>query len=107
MAAALTMGGGGAMEITKIIGEAHEGAIVALAYNRIRREIYSAADGDKVIKVRQQAQVSLMSQILIISHAGLGLPVWTAPPFPAGSQGHGHQLALLLLCAYALLRVNR
>ena len=49
---AATSGAGGAMEIVKVIGEAHEGAIVALAYNKIRREIYSAADGDKVIKVR-------------------------------------------------------
>jgi len=39
------------MEVVRVIDEAHESEIVSLAYNRIRREIYSAADGDKVIKV--------------------------------------------------------
>lgn len=42
---------GGAMEVVKVISEAHEAAIVSLAYNKTRKEIYSAADGDKVIKV--------------------------------------------------------
>lgn len=44
-----------AMEIAKVIDEAHEGEIVSLAYNKARREIYSSADGDKVIKVRSHA----------------------------------------------------
>ena len=39
------------MEVVKVISEAHEGAIVSLAYNKTRREIYSSADGDKIIKV--------------------------------------------------------
>ena len=34
-----------------MIEEAHESEIVSLAYNRVRKEIYSCADGDKVIKV--------------------------------------------------------
>jgi hypothetical protein len=37
--------------VVRVINEAHEGAIVSLAYNKLRREIYSSADGDKVIKV--------------------------------------------------------
>ncbi|KAJ9524068.1 hypothetical protein QJQ45_022573 [Haematococcus lacustris] len=40
-----------AMEVTRVIEEAHEGEIVSLTYNRARKEIYSSADGDKVIKV--------------------------------------------------------
>lgn len=40
-----------AMEVVKVIEEAHESEIVSLAYNRVRKEIYSCADGDKVIKV--------------------------------------------------------
>lgn len=40
-----------AMEIVTVIDEAHEGEIVSLAYCKARREIFSAADGDKVIKV--------------------------------------------------------
>lgn len=39
------------MVVTRVIEEAHEGEIVSIAYNSARREIYSAADGDKVIKV--------------------------------------------------------
>ena len=58
---AATSGAGGAMEIVKVIGEAHEGAIVALAYNKNRREIYSAADGDKVIKVRPVGSILSVS----------------------------------------------
>ncbi|GAX81669.1 hypothetical protein CEUSTIGMA_g9097.t1 [Chlamydomonas eustigma] len=46
----VTVGGGGAMEVVRVIEEAHEGPIVSLAYNKARREIYSAADGDKLIK---------------------------------------------------------
>ncbi|KAF5833397.1 WD40-repeat-containing domain protein, partial [Dunaliella salina] len=38
-------------EVVKVIEEAHESEIVSLAYNRVRKEIYSCADGDKVIKV--------------------------------------------------------
>ena len=38
-------------QVVKVITEAHEGEIVSLAYNKTRREIFSAADGDKVIKV--------------------------------------------------------
>lgn len=41
-----------AMEIVKVIEEAHESSITAIAYNKVRKEIYSSADGDKVIKVR-------------------------------------------------------
>lgn len=40
------------MVLSKVIEEAHEDEIVCLAYNQLRKEIYSAADGDKVIKVR-------------------------------------------------------
>lgn len=40
-----------AMVVAKVVEEAHEGEIVSLAYNKTRKEIYSAADGDKVIKV--------------------------------------------------------
>lgn len=42
---------GTAQEVVKVIEEAHESEIVCLAYNRVRKEIYSCADGDKVIKV--------------------------------------------------------
>jgi hypothetical protein len=41
-----------AMVVSKVIEEAHEGEIVSLALNALRKEIYSAADGDKTIKVR-------------------------------------------------------
>lgn len=37
--------------MVKVISDAHEGPIVSLAYNKLRREIYSSADGDKTIKV--------------------------------------------------------
>jgi hypothetical protein len=40
------------MEVCRVIEEAHEGEIVSLTYNRARKEVYSAADGDKIIKVR-------------------------------------------------------
>ena len=39
------------MEVVRVINEAHESDIVCLAYNKARKEIYSSADGDKVIKV--------------------------------------------------------
>lgn len=42
------------MEVIKVIEEAHESQITSLAYNKIRKEIYSSADGDKVIKVSIQ-----------------------------------------------------
>jgi hypothetical protein len=48
------IGGGGAMEVVRVIDEAHEGPIVSLAYNKARREIYSVADGDRLIKVCKQ-----------------------------------------------------
>ena len=40
-----------AMEVVKVIEEAHESEITSITYNRTRREIFSAADGDKVIRV--------------------------------------------------------
>ena len=40
------------MEVKKVIEEAHESEIVSIAYNRARREIFTSADGDKVIKAR-------------------------------------------------------
>lgn len=40
-----------AMEVVRVIEEAHESEIVGLTYNRARKEIYSCADGDKTIKV--------------------------------------------------------
>eukprot|EP00201_Polytomella_parva_P021851 CAMPEP_0175043714 /NCGR_PEP_ID=MMETSP0052_2-20121109/3361_1 /TAXON_ID=51329 ORGANISM="Polytomella parva, Strain SAG 63-3" /NCGR_SAMPLE_ID=MMETSP0052_2 /ASSEMBLY_ACC=CAM_ASM_000194 /LENGTH=378 /DNA_ID=CAMNT_0016306845 /DNA_START=48 /DNA_END=1181 /DNA_ORIENTATION=- len=40
-----------AMEVVKVIDEAHEAPITSLAFNPTRREIYSAADGDKIIRI--------------------------------------------------------
>ncbi|MEW5312499.1 MAG: hypothetical protein WDW38_004130 [Sanguina aurantia] len=40
-----------AMEVTRVIEEAHETEINSLAYNIARREIYSAAQNEKCIKV--------------------------------------------------------
>mmetsp|Transcript_33374 Transcript_33374/g.84557 ORF Transcript_33374/g.84557 Transcript_33374/m.84557 type:complete len:866 (-) Transcript_33374:212-2809(-) len=40
-----------AMEIVRVVEQAHESEIVSLAYNRARKEIYSCADGDRTIKV--------------------------------------------------------
>lgn len=40
------------MVTTRVIEETHEGEVVSIAYNKQRREIYTAADGDKIIKVR-------------------------------------------------------
>lgn len=43
-----------AMEIIRVIANAHEDSITSIAYNRVKREIYTAAEGDKAIKVFQQ-----------------------------------------------------
>ncbi|GMH37514.1 hypothetical protein BSKO_05387 [Bryopsis sp. KO-2023] len=40
-----------AMEVVHVIGTNHDEEIMAVAYNRMRKEIYSAAQGDKDIKV--------------------------------------------------------
>ena len=40
-----------AMEIQKVVEEVHEGEITSIAYNKFRKEIYTSADGDKLIKV--------------------------------------------------------
>jgi hypothetical protein len=40
-----------AMEVKQVISGAHEDSIIGLAYNRLKREIYSVAEGDKAIKV--------------------------------------------------------
>jgi hypothetical protein len=40
-----------AMEIIKVVPEAHDSPISSIAYNKTLKELYSSADGDKVIKV--------------------------------------------------------
>ncbi|KAG2444756.1 hypothetical protein HXX76_001500 [Chlamydomonas incerta] len=40
-----------AMEVVKVVDEAHESPISSIAYNRVLKELYSSADGDKVIRV--------------------------------------------------------
>ncbi|EFJ43514.1 hypothetical protein VOLCADRAFT_119046 [Volvox carteri f. nagariensis] len=40
-----------AMEIIKVVEEAHESPVSSIAYNRVLKELYSSADGDKVIRV--------------------------------------------------------
>ena len=40
------------MEVFRVIEEAHESDIISIAYNKARREIFTSAEGDKVIKVR-------------------------------------------------------
>lgn len=39
-----------AMEVIKVVDEAHESPISSIAYNRVLKELYSSADGDKVIR---------------------------------------------------------
>lgn len=40
-----------AMEIIQVISAAHEDSLAAIAFNRIKREVYTAAEGDRAIKV--------------------------------------------------------
>jgi hypothetical protein len=40
------------MQIVQVINNAHEDSIVAIAYDGQRKEIYTASEGDRVIKVR-------------------------------------------------------
>ncbi|KAF6254405.1 WD40-repeat-containing domain protein [Scenedesmus sp. NREL 46B-D3] len=40
-----------AMEIIQVINGAHEDDIAAIAFNRAKREVYTAAEGDRAIKV--------------------------------------------------------
>ena len=40
-----------AMEVTGVFATGHEDSIVALAFNRAKKEIFSAAQGDKRIHV--------------------------------------------------------
>ncbi|WIA17403.1 hypothetical protein OEZ85_014259 [Tetradesmus obliquus] len=40
-----------AMEIIQVINAAHEDSLAAIAFNRIKREVYTAAEGDRAIKV--------------------------------------------------------
>eukprot|EP00775_Hariotina_reticulata_P004041 gene4041-4288_t len=40
-----------AMEIIQVINAVHEDSIAGLAYNRVKKEIYTCADGDRAIKV--------------------------------------------------------
>ncbi len=42
-----------AMEIIQTLPNVHEDAVACIAYNRIKREVYTAAEGDRAIKVRQ------------------------------------------------------
>lgn len=44
-----------AMEVVKVVEETHESEIVSITYNKARREIFTSADGDKVIKVTSHA----------------------------------------------------
>lgn len=44
-----------AMEVMRSMEEAHEAPISSVAYNRVLKELYSSADGDKVIRVRPGA----------------------------------------------------
>lgn len=39
-----------AMHIIQTICNAHEDSITSIAYNRLKREVFTAADGDKAIK---------------------------------------------------------
>lgn len=43
-----------AMEVVQVIANAHEDSITSIAYNRVKREVFSAAEGDKAIKVSRQ-----------------------------------------------------
>ncbi len=101
---------GGAMEVVKVIEEAHEGTIVSLAFNKSRREIFSAADGDKVIKVGGVCAWTwsqwACSMPTPSGPAGVGLPLRAAHPPAAGPQGHGDQRALLGDGAPPLLRLH-
>ncbi len=99
---------GGAMEVVRVIEEAHEGAIVSLAYNKARREIYSAADGDKTIKASsliEKASEHLRSHANI-AHVGLGLENRPADQDAGGAQGHGDEPVLLSDSASAVLWLN-
>jgi hypothetical protein len=40
------------MEIIQVINGAHEDSLAAIAFNRVKREVYTAAEGDRAIKVR-------------------------------------------------------
>jgi len=39
------------MEIIQVINAVHEDSIAGMAYNRVKKEIYTCADGDRAIKV--------------------------------------------------------
>lgn len=56
-----------AMEIVKVIEEAHESTITSIAFNKIRKEIYSSADGDKVIKVSDVKKTMLSGRAHVLN----------------------------------------
>lgn len=39
------------MEIVRVVEEVHEGEVTCIAYNKFRKEVYTSADGEKLIKV--------------------------------------------------------
>jgi hypothetical protein len=39
------------MQIVQVINNAHEDSVVAIAYDSQRKEIYTASEGDRLIKV--------------------------------------------------------
>jgi hypothetical protein len=81
----------GAMEVVKVIEEAHESTITSIAFNKVRKEIFSAADGDKVIKVstRDEACSPVVDMchdfIDLWSGSGLGLQNRAAVAHATGS----------------------
>ncbi len=81
------------MEIVKVIEEAHEGEIVSLAYNKARKEIFSSAEGEKVIKASSSNLVHACmhdnNHSCLKLFLGLGLEDRPACPCSAGSQGDG------------------
>ena len=66
-----------AMEVIQVIGGAHEDSIVSLAYNRVKREVYSVAEGDKAIKVCLKANLMSMD----LATVAPGTPASHEPAF--------------------------
>eukprot|EP00798_Chlamydomonas_sp_ICE-L_P013183 gene13183-30648_t len=70
------------MEVVRVVEEAHDSEIISIAYNKARREIYTSAEGDKVIKAWDMRSGQLIRSQQ--GHKGMGFPLWPAHPQPAG-----------------------